>query len=162
MSPLNARNSKFSAAAGCLELYCKGCAVPGTDNHVQDFICALTQAPAARSSIVRSTKMHCISATAAKSMYATSSCAHTVKSQLVRNALKIVPVRVANKMNKMVLALPYITQDPAAICLYDQCMYKPWILVVKVCHKDRCRFTAACTSELHKWLMLSCKTACML
>jgi len=28
----------FCSAAGCLELYCKGCADPDTDNHVQDFL----------------------------------------------------------------------------------------------------------------------------
>ena len=78
------------------------------------FFYVLPQAVAARSSTIRSTKTHCISATAARSMYATSSFAHTVKSQLVENALKMVSVRTANKMTNAcskVLVVCCSTQD---------------------------------------------------
>ncbi len=117
----------FCSAAGCLKLYCKNCANPDTDDHVQDFLLCAPQAVVARSSTVRSTKMHCISATAAISMYATSTCAHTVKSQLVGNAVKMMSVRTANKMTSAcskVLVVPCITQDQATICPYIQRMYR--------------------------------------
>lgn len=70
--------------------------------------------------------MHCISAIAVISTYATSSRAHTVKSQLVGNALKMVSVRVADQMTSAcskVLVVCCCTQDQATLCPYVQQLY---------------------------------------
>ncbi len=111
---MNARNSKFSAVLlGAWSSTARAVLTQTQISMFKTFVCALPQAVAARSSTVRSTKMHC-SATAAKPMYATSTCAHTVKSQLVVNALKMVSVRTADKMTSAcskVLVVCCSTQD---------------------------------------------------
>lgn len=78
-----------AGAAGCLEPYCKGCTDVLTQSQtimIKTFFHAVPQAVAARSSTVRSTKMHCISATAPKSMHAISNCALLAKGQPVESA----------------------------------------------------------------------------